>query len=114
MGELFQTCKNEETQGNSYVVTYDGKQYPYDGNDISLNRLDGSYIDCTSDSIIRKLDETTGEWTEWINLKSYGVNIPQNFMAIRLEKAVDKVRLRLSYTDENYQQQIVVIDKQIE
>ena len=99
----------KDLQGNSYVVTYDGKQYPYDGNDMSLNQLDDCYIDCTSDSLIRKLDETTAEWIEWIDLKSYGINIPQNFMAIHLEKAADKIRV--SYTDENYQQQNVLIDK---
>ena len=76
---------------------------------MSLNQLDDCYIDCTSDSLIRKLDETTAEWIEWIDLKSYGINIPQNFMAIHLEKAADKIRV--SYTDENYQQQNVLIDK---
>lgn len=56
-----------DLQENTYIITYDGVQYPYDGECKSLNRVDGQYVDCTSDGKIRKLNEETGEWEEWID-----------------------------------------------
>ena len=56
-----------DLQENTYITTYDGVQYPYDGECKSLNRVDGQYVDCTSDGKIRKLNEETGEWEEWID-----------------------------------------------
>ena len=44
-----------DLQENTYIITYDGVQYPYDGECKSLNRVDGQYVDCTSDGKIRKL-----------------------------------------------------------
>ena len=56
-----------DLQENTYIITYDGVQYPYDGECKSLNRVDGQYVDYTSDGKIRKLNEETGEWEEWID-----------------------------------------------
>ena len=53
-----------DLQENTYITTYDGVQYPYDGECKSLNRVDGQYVDYTSDGKIRKLNEETGEWEE--------------------------------------------------
>ena len=56
-----------DLQENTYIITYDGVQYPYDGECKSLNRVDGQYVDYTSDGKIRKLNEETGEWEDWID-----------------------------------------------
>ena len=56
-----------DLQENTYIITYDGVQYPYDGECKSLNRVDGQYVDYTSDGKIRKLNEETGEWEDWVD-----------------------------------------------
>ena len=75
---------------------------------MSLNRVGGQYVDCTSDGKIRKLNEETGEWEEWIDLECEGIKISENNSSISLEENAGKIRIE--YRDQNDQDQVKILE----